>query len=841
MFYVEWVPETNGVVLALERRPESLTVTPRPVFWEELDMLGLALRYRWEYPHCEEPLMWACNRQYFYKGKLVFEVKTANVYDKAELFFHTQEKLSLIPVNIESLLDLNKDALFVLENEAIDFIRDTYETYSKIKKNTKSQKADVIDYEALAKKQEKATKQKMALIRENCDSFDIMPLEYAQSMGKKIVFASKIDKFLASFSGGKDSQVVLDLCTRAIPPSAFEVVYSDTGYELPPSLELYYQVQNHYKAKHPDLKFSTAKNHESVLHYWDTIGTPSDTHRWCCAVMKTAPLYRSLKLEGTNRQAQILTFDGVRAEESTRRSTYARIGKGVKHDTVVNASPILYWSTTEIFLYLFKYNLPINPAYRMGMTRVGCLICPFSSEWNDMVSNTHFGKELAPFLSRVRTITEKSGVRDINDYIKTGKWKRRAGGRDMDFPSSLIILETKPDLIISVTSPQKNLMTWMSAVGKYQSNYLPNGDVYGTLYFDKTLYDFEIVDKGNTVFATFKNTGNSPTLQGLIKRAINKATYCINCEACEVECPTGALSILPDAKIDEAKCVHCHKCLKFHDLGCISANSLSITGDNTKNTTMKLDNYNNFGLREEWLDFYLAHFDNYMESDHGLNTRQQVLPFFKWLHHAGIVIDTRSKKISPFGKKIVQIYEHNRDLAWELIWINLCYGSASVKWFHETLDWEQAFSAEDIQEMIKEDYPEEKDKSVGKIRYALFRTLKESPFGNAGQLIPVDDSRFMRSPITSVSKEAVAYSIYKYAEACEVKTFKVSDLYSGDRKEGIYWEFGIPRNELERVLLNLSTGTTRYLIAELNMGLEHISLLDNVSSEDVLDMLIRNL
>jgi 3'-phosphoadenosine 5'-phosphosulfate sulfotransferase (PAPS reductase)/FAD synthetase len=62
--------------------------------------------------------------------------------------------------------------------------------------------------------------------------------------------------------------------------------------------------------------------------------------------MKTAPLYKKLKIDGTNKQARVLTFDGVRAEESTRRSGYERIGKGVKHDTVINASPILNWNTT---------------------------------------------------------------------------------------------------------------------------------------------------------------------------------------------------------------------------------------------------------------------------------------------------------------------------------------------------------------------------------------------------------------------------------------------------------------------------------------------------------------
>ena len=72
-----------------------------------------------------------------------------------------------------------------------------------------------------------------------------------------------------------------------------------------------------------------ARNHESVLNYWDKIGTPSDKHRWCCAIMKTAPLYRTLKIDGTNKQAKSLAFEGVRSEESVMRSNYERIGRGV--------------------------------------------------------------------------------------------------------------------------------------------------------------------------------------------------------------------------------------------------------------------------------------------------------------------------------------------------------------------------------------------------------------------------------------------------------------------------------------------------------------------------------
>ena len=401
MYKITWDKETGGVLLNQKVVPDALSISPRPVFWEELDLLQLNEK-GWVYPHSEAPLMWACNKQYYYRGQFTFDVHGANIYDAAIVEFQPGfEQMTLQPVDMKLMLEKNREIMFVIESEAIEFIRDTYVSYTQARKSVERVGANQLDYEALAQRMEQKTKRKMAIVKEDCDSFEVMPLDVAENQGKRVFQTTKIDRFIASFSGGKDSQVVLDLCTRAIPSTDFEVMYSDTGYELPPSLSLYEDIQKHYKEKFPDLKFSLTKNHESVLNYWDKIGTPSDKHRWCCAVMKTAPLYRALKIEGTNKQAKVLAFEGVRAEESVRRSGYNRIGKGVKHSFVVNARPILHWNTTEIFLYLFKYNLPINEAYRVGKPRVGCIFCPFSSPWDDMIVNRKYQENVSPFLDRV--------------------------------------------------------------------------------------------------------------------------------------------------------------------------------------------------------------------------------------------------------------------------------------------------------------------------------------------------------------------------------------------------------------------------------------------------------
>ena len=257
MFKIAWDKETGGIKLSSSVNADTLGISPRPVFYEELDLLKLNT-LGWKYPKCKEPLLWACNKQYFYRGKFVFEVKGANIYDAATVLLQPDAKnLHIKPIDIEAMLKKCKDEMFLIESEAIEFIRGEYVKYSTARESVEQVKANQLDYETLVARIEKQTKRKMAIVKQDCDSFDIMPLDNAKQEGKKTYQTTRIDKFLASFSGGKDSQVVLDLCVRAIPPSAFEVIYSDTGYELPSSLMLYEEVEKFYKKKFPELKFSS--------------------------------------------------------------------------------------------------------------------------------------------------------------------------------------------------------------------------------------------------------------------------------------------------------------------------------------------------------------------------------------------------------------------------------------------------------------------------------------------------------------------------------------------------------------------------------------------------------
>ena len=840
MFKITWDKENNGVLLTMRSTEDALNVPPRPVFFEELDLLGL--NEFWKYPKAKEPLLWACERRYFYKGELVLEAKGGNIYDDPQLVFpDAGKKLKLEPINLDELCKKNETTMFLLEHEALEFINTIYRRYrpNAIQKQVNSE----IDFQALADIQQKKTKEKHTVIKEDCDSFDIMPLDEAEKQGKQIILNTKIEMFIASFSGGKDSQVVLDLVSRVIPSDDFSVIYSDTGYEIPPSLDIYEQTKTIYQKQYPDLQFYLSKNHQDVLYYWDKMGFPSRIHRWCCSVMKSAPLSLKIKeISGKDRQPNTILFEGVRAEESNRRANRARVGKNVKHNNIINASPILYWNPTEVYLYLLSHKLPINQGYRNGLSRVGCVICPYSSSWSEDLCGKLYSDKVNPFIERIRENLTKSKVNGIDNYIKLGNWKMRAGGRDIKNDSNVNIITATPDFKAILNNSQENLFTWLKVLGKY--NYSENnGTITGDLKYKKQIFKFEIIKNDNNLIVKFKDVGNEIMFLSHLKKVLNKTTYCVHCEVCEVECPTGALSVVPMVTVNENKCIHCFKCIDFDGKGCVMASSINISTNNMKTSKTGINRYNDgMGLRETWLQKYFNNYDKFFDDEnHGLNVQYQIPPLVNWLKEARI-LQLESKLISECGKILAEIYATKPTVVWEIIFINLCENSEICNWFQSYIEFNRTYLKSEMEVILQESYPELKDRTIKNPFNSLLNTFKESSLGKdigVGVLCQVDKKpALIRQPYNNISPVSVAYSLYRYAESKKRYALTVSELYDTKQTEGIYRQFGVPQERLETILRTLKEDKNRVLNADLNMGLDNINLREDLSSMDILKIFL---
>ena len=66
----------------------------------------------------------------------------------------------------------------------------------------------------------------------------------------------------------------------------------------------------------------------------------------------------------------------------------------------------------------------------------------------------------------------------------------------------------------------------------------------------------------------------------------------------------------------------------------------------------------------------------------------------------------------------------------------------------------------------------------------------------------------------------------------------ISELYEEHQVEGLYRQFGINKESLQRLLLSLQEEENHVLRAELNMGLDNILLRDDLTSLDILKLML---
>ena len=557
------------------------------------------------------------------------------------------------------------------------------------------------------------------------------------------------------------------------------------------------------------------------------------------------------EIAGTGKQPHALLFDGVRAEESEARSGRGKIGKNVKHNNIINASPILDWNATEIWLYLMTYKLPINKAYRKGLSRVGCVICPYQSGWSEDLCGQMYEDTMEPFVENLRKSLNNAKISGVDNYIKLGKWKARAGGRDMSANSNIQFVSEAPIFKAVLTNPKENLVEWLKTLGK-TDYYQDPSKTTGKLKHKDGIYHFSITKgDGNSIIFELKEIDIADVIfAGLIKRVLFKSTYCVHCEVCEVECPTGSLSVTPRVAIDEKKCIHCQKCTLFHDRGCIAASSITTVNVNILNNKQVMiekksgiNRYNDgMGLRQIWLERYFNTYETFFDDDtHGLNVKYQLPPFINWIREAGI-LNMEDKHISEMGRLMANKYSVFLNPVWEIVFVNLCYNSEICNWFHSNIQFNKVYSREEMDIILQGCFPDLMDRTLRNPFNSLLNTFKESPLGKD---IPVgvqrkekNKSLLVRQPHNDLSLVAVAYSLYRYAESVGRWSLTVSEFYNENQREGIYRQFGIERDVLERKLRSLQEEGNHVLSVELAMGLDNILLRQDLNSMDILKLLL---
>lgn len=776
MYSYVWDETTNG--LLLNSTPLSFSKEPRPVYYQELDILGFDKH--WDYEKNDSyPYMWAEANNYWYCGRKVAQTKGGSLYTAPELLLLDSPEpdgVSLRFVDVPAMVEKNRG---IMDNLVQDTVKKVFNNYIEYKDN--------------------------------------------------------VDLFYVAFSGGKDSIVVLDIVQRALPHNEFKVVFGDTDMEFPSTMDLVDEIRQYCKSK--GILFYEAKADLSSAESWRLFGPPARRLRWCCSVHKTAPVINKLSdLYGKKRLRSVM-ITGVRADESASRSDYDEFSIGKKLNGQFSYHPILEWSSAEVYLYTYMTKLPFNILYKYGFNRVGCIMCPNSSEKHEFIKRKMFEREVEDYCNLIVDTSRKdlSGT-NRTLFLETGGWKTRFSGRELKLREEerYAFQETEKELFFVVKNLNPDWRTWYKTLGDMVDTHPDYLLEFSGVWRKCRLEN----DEDESIFI-FENSGrNKNTIEFLylFKNLLTKSQYCIQCKACVAVCPHRYIEMDNGKVYISDNCVKCHACLKVIN-GCLYYNS--IRGSKSVKNLKGINKYLSLGIDAVWIKKYML--DDTFEPG---NRKTDVM--YGFMTDAGI---TSKRKITSFGEFVKEKQLDDVNI-WALMLCNLVYTPA-FKWYVRNIPFDDYY----IEKMLDLDLGDEVTTKAKGEFWNAFKTilLTNEAFQRIGLGIPdVTEKQFKtgdtKKSLNSIIRKTwhdpdprvILYSIYKFAENCgDYYSFTLTRLLNHDiNSDGVSPTeiFGIGKDKMQKILSGLSINYPEFINASFTHDLDNITLYSNMTSTDVLNL-----
>ena len=228
-------------------------------------------------------------------------------------------------------------------------------------------------------------------------------------------------KVYVSFSGGKDSTVLLDMARRIYPD--IEAVFIDTGLEYPeirkfvktfdgvtwlkPKMNFrqviekygYPLISKEQAAFIQECRTTNSEKLRAIRLNGNKYGRGKISKRWvpliaapfkisdkCCDVMKKSPAKQFEKRTG--KTAIIAT---MATESGQRASNWMMYGCNAFSKKRPTSQPMSFWTEQDVLLYLKRFNIPYASVYgeiveddkgnlhTTGCIRTGCVFCAFGA------------------------------------------------------------------------------------------------------------------------------------------------------------------------------------------------------------------------------------------------------------------------------------------------------------------------------------------------------------------------------------------------------------------------------------------------------------------------------
>lgn len=261
-----------------------------------------------------------------------------------------------------------------------------------------------------------------------------------------------------SFSGGKDSTVLLDITRRMYPE--IKAVYIDTGLEFPEVKEFIKTFDN-VETVRPSMSFTEvietygwvfpSKDIAMTIYYarqgskwaidrlsgvdkegkeskfrqrykkWEfLVKAPFKISHRCCIVMKELPVQKYERKTGLHPLVAIM------AEESQRRqASWIKSGCNIFTSNRPISRPMSFWTEQDVLTYIKDNNIEIPSVYgkiiekenkliTTGEQRTGCIFCPIGCHLHEVNKFTRL-KITHPKIYDY--CMNKLGLKDFLDFL----------------------------------------------------------------------------------------------------------------------------------------------------------------------------------------------------------------------------------------------------------------------------------------------------------------------------------------------------------------------------------------------------------------------------------------
>lgn len=238
-------------------------------------------------------------------------------------------------------------------------------------------------------------------------------------MDLRQLFDNPDHKIALSYSGGKDSSVLLDLCRPY--KDRFTVVWVNTGYAFP-------HIQKHVVETTQDFSFQEIAH--DLKPVWEQHGLPThilplDHAPMVSAKAKTPYLQNWVacclrRMESVVKALEPQGFDILlTGQRATDASPSVPLRQVMNAGAITMVAPLWEWSDEEILDYISQRNISLPASATIDDTSMECTICPAQIEKRIDFIKEHYPEYLPTIGENVRAVMDVVQGR-LDEMAKAG-------------------------------------------------------------------------------------------------------------------------------------------------------------------------------------------------------------------------------------------------------------------------------------------------------------------------------------------------------------------------------------------------------------------------------------